>query len=128
LADDDTEGLDRALAALANPHRRSIVHMLGLQPSTISSLAHEHGLSLPAIHKHLKVLETAGLITRRKVGRSTFLTLSPAPIRLIQVWAGQFHPHWGSDQASYENYYRHLGIESDRASESQRAREQREHP
>jgi DNA-binding transcriptional ArsR family regulator len=123
-----SEDLDRVLTALANPHRRSIVSMLGLQPSTISSLAHLHGLSLPAIHKHLKVLEIAGLITRRKVGRSTFLTLRPEPIHAVQVWAGQFHTYWFNDQASYENYYRHLGVTPDNTPVSQRPRKQRKQP
>jgi DNA-binding transcriptional ArsR family regulator len=108
---DQESDLDRVLQALANPHRRAIVHLLGLQPWAISQLAQRRGLTLPAIHKHLTILGSAGLIRRRKRGRTTFLTLDPRPIALLQGWAGQFHPYWDGDEASYENYARHLGFD-----------------
>ncbi len=85
-----------------------MVRFLGLQPSTISTLAEHRGLSLPAIHKHVAVLEDAGLIVRRKVGRSTVLTLAPQRLRGLQDWLGQFHTWWAADGASLENYADHL--------------------
>ena len=100
--------LDSVLEALANPHRREIVYVLGLQPCAISQLARLRGLSLPAIHKHVKILENAGLVNRRKTGRTTYLILNPQRLRLLQDWAGQFHTWWGSDQASFENYHGYL--------------------
>ena len=103
--------LDQLLEALANPHRREIVYVLGLQPFAVHQLADLRGLSLPAIHKHLKVLENAGLISRRKQGRTNYLTLDPRPLALLQSWVNQFHPYWGSDVASYDNYARHLGFD-----------------
>ena len=103
--------LDQLLEALANPHRRDIVYLLGLQPYAVHQLADLRGLSLPAIHKHIKVLESAGLISRRKHGRTNYLTLDPLPLRLLQSWVGQFHTHWASDAASYDNYASHLGFD-----------------
>jgi DNA-binding transcriptional ArsR family regulator len=100
--------LDSVLEALANPHRREIVYVLGLQPCAISQLARMRGLSLPAIHKHIKILENAGLVSRRKTGRKTYLILNPRRLRLLQDWAGQFRTYWGSDQASFENYRSYL--------------------
>lgn len=105
---DDDGALDQVLEAVANPHRRDILRVLGLQPCAISQLARMRGLSLPAIHKHVKVLEEAGLITRRKQGRTTYLTLNRRPLAQLQEWVGQFHPYWGSDEATYENYARYL--------------------
>lgn len=104
----DHSDLDQVLEALANPHRREMVHALGLQPCAIHQLARMRGLSLPAVHKHLKVLEGAGLVTRRKQGRTTYLTLNPRPLALLQHWVNQFHPYWGADEATYENYAAHL--------------------
>jgi DNA-binding transcriptional ArsR family regulator len=108
--DDDpaTAVLDSVLEALASPHRRAIVYLLGLQPHAVSQLARMRGLSLPAIHKHIRVLEGAGLITRRKTGRTTYLILNPRRLRLLQDWVGQFHTYWGSDQATFENYQTYL--------------------
>ena len=107
MAEDD-EALDHVLEALANPHRRDIVRALGLQPCAISQLAQMRALSLPAIHKHVKVLEGAGLVARRKHGRTTYLTLNRGPLAQLQGWVNQFHPYWGSDDATYENYISHL--------------------
>jgi DNA-binding transcriptional ArsR family regulator len=104
----DDEALDQLFEAVANPHRRDIVRALGLQPCAINQLAQMRALSLPAIHKHLKVLEDAGLITRRKQGRTTYITLNRRPLAQLQEWVNQFHPYWGSDEATYENYTRYL--------------------
>jgi DNA-binding transcriptional ArsR family regulator len=90
---DEAAALDSVLAALANPHRREIVYVLGLQPCAISQLARMRGLSLPAIHKHVKILENAGLVSRRKTGRTTYLVLNPRRLRLLQDWTGQFHTY-----------------------------------
>ncbi len=103
--------LDQLLEALANPHRREIVYVLGLQPFAVHQLADLRGLSLPAIHKHIKILENAGLVSRRKHGRTNYLTLDSRPLALLQSWVNQFHPHWGSKVASYANYARYLGID-----------------
>jgi DNA-binding transcriptional ArsR family regulator len=110
-ADARDRALDQLLEALANPHRREIVYLLGLQPWGVSQLARRRGLSLPAIHKHVKILQEVGLVSGRKRGRITYLTLNPQPLVLLQAWVGQFHPYWGSDRASYENYAHHLGFD-----------------
>lgn len=99
--DDD---LDRLFGALANRHRREMVHLLGLQPHPISRLAGIRGLSLPAMNKHVRVLEAAGLVTSRKLGRTTFLTLDRAAIRELQAWLARFHAHWGTEHETLENY------------------------
>ena len=98
------DDLDRLFGALANGHRREMIHLLGLQPYSISRLAAIRGLSLPAINKHVRVLEGARLIRRRKIGRTTFLTLEREPIRNLQTWLGEFHAYWGTEKESLENY------------------------
>ena len=95
--------LDDVLEALANKHRREMVYVLGLQPMAISQLAAMRDLSLPAIHKHVKVLENAGLVTRRKTGRTTFLTLDAAAMGSLQSWLSQFHTYWRSGDESLAN-------------------------
>jgi DNA-binding transcriptional ArsR family regulator len=97
--------------ALANRHRREMVHLLGLQPYSISRLADVRGLSLPGIHKHVRVLEEAGMVRRRKLGRTTFLTLDRASIRGLQAWLGEYHAYWGTDKETLENYGPFLGAE-----------------
>lgn len=102
-------GLDAVFEALANTHRRAIMHALSLRPHSISQLASIQGLTLPAIHKHIRVLEDAGMVIRKKAGRTNFLALSRKPLRDLQEWVGEFNPYWGNDKESLENYARHFG-------------------
>lgn len=96
--------LDAVIAALANPHRRGVIELLALQPATIQQVASHVGLSLPAINRHLAVLEQAGLLQRRKSGRVNFLAIRRAGLRLLQHWLHDFHPGWGSDDDTLSNY------------------------
>jgi len=109
---DTAPDLDVVLRALANQHRREIVSALALQPLSIGQLAQRRGLSLPAIHKHITVLEDAGLVLRRKVGRANILTMDRGPLRSLQGWLGQFHAYWGTDAETLENYEESLRSDS----------------
>ncbi|MDB5170278.1 MAG: transcriptional regulator [Candidatus Saccharibacteria bacterium] len=100
----DSPQLDTVLEALANQKRRGIIHDLSLQPSTVGQLARNHELSLPAIHKHIRTLENAKLIIRKKSGRTNFVALDSATLGLAQSWITQYQVAWGSGQASLENY------------------------
>ena len=105
---DNKHDLDKLFEALGNQHRREIVYFLSLQPCSISKLASMRGLTLQAIHKHIKVLEDAGMITRKKIGRSNFLTFNRKSLRVLQDWLMQYHAYWGSDEETLENYADYL--------------------
>ena len=98
------DNLDAVFTALANPHRRQIVHLLALQPASIQQLAQHLGISLTAIHRHIRVLEDAALVQRKKSGRVNFLAIKRATMLRVQEWAQQYHAYWGSDQETLENY------------------------
>src|SRR5229473_6235112 len=91
------QDLDKVFEALASKHRRAMIYALGLQPHSISQLASMRHLSLPAIHKHIKLLETSGLVIRKKIGRINFLSLNRKSILAIQEWIMQYHAYWGSN-------------------------------
>ena len=100
----DSLQVDSALNALANQKRRGIIHELSLHPSTVGQLARSQKLSLPAIHKHIRILEKAKLIIRKKAGRTNFVVLDTATLGLAQSWITQYHVSWGDPRASLENY------------------------
>ena len=100
----ETLQLDRQLAALAHVKRRAIIHDLSLHPATVGQLAREHSLSLPAIHKHIRTLESAQLIVRKKVGRTNFVALKVGSLAAVQAWIAQYRTGWGSDAATLDNY------------------------
>jgi len=92
------------LTSLGNGKRRGMIEYLALSPATVSQLAKEYGLSLPAAHKHIRSLEEAKLIHRRKSGRTNFVSLNTSSLLLMQQWALKFNTAWGNDKATLENY------------------------
>lgn len=100
--------LDIIFEALANKHRRKIVYALGLQPHSITQLAAQQDLSLPAIHKHIKILEGAGMILRKKVKQTNFLALNKQSLWGLQEWLRQYQAYWGNYEETLENYVNYL--------------------
>jgi len=96
--------LDLAFRAFAHSKRRGMLYTLSFRPATVNQLATEFELSLPAMHKHLKILESAQLIDRRKVGRTNFLALNRKSLSVAQSWVKQFKIEWGNDKETLENY------------------------
>jgi DNA-binding transcriptional ArsR family regulator len=106
--DADSRELDAVFTALGNAKRRDIVTTLSFRPATVSQLAEEHGLSLPSIHRHIRTLEDAQLIQRRKVGRTNFVALKRKSFAQAQAWMAQYRLEWGNDAETLENYITHL--------------------
>ena len=102
------QDLDVIFEALASKHRREIIYALGLHPHSISQLAFKQDLSLPAIHKHIKILELAGLIVRKKIKQTNFLALNKESLHGLQDWLMQFHTYWGNEEETLENYTDYL--------------------
>lgn len=100
--------LDNVFEALANLHRREIIYVLSLGPASISKLAFLRHLSLPAIHKHIDVLEKGGMVLRRKIGQTNFLALNRKSLRGLQDWITRFQPYSGNDETALENYAQSL--------------------
>ena len=100
----DYPQLDSILDALANKKRRGIIHELSLQPATVGQLAKHHNLSLPAIHKHIRTLENANLIVRRKAGRTNYVVLNSTALGFAQNWITQYNVAWASPHATLDNY------------------------
>ncbi len=90
----DNERLDETFAALANGTRRAILARLAKGEANVNDLAAPFDLSLPAISKHLKVLERAGLITRGQRAQYRPCRLDPAPLEAVSTWAEQYRPVW----------------------------------
>jgi DNA-binding transcriptional ArsR family regulator len=96
--------LDHAFTALGHSKRRGMINTLAYRPATVTQLADEFDLSLPAMHKHIRLLEKAQLIRRRKIGRTNFVTLNRQGLRTTQDWLGQYRTDWGNDQEGLDNY------------------------
>jgi DNA-binding transcriptional ArsR family regulator len=89
------ERLNRAFEALVDPTRRAILARLEREESaSVSELAEPFAIKLPAVMKHLSVLEEAGLITRSKTGRTVTVKLSPEPMREAMEWLKRYERFW----------------------------------
>lgn len=92
-----SERLDRTFAALVDPTRRAILARLEREDSaSISALAKPFAIKLPAVMKHLDVLDDAGLITRSKVGRTVTVRLRPQPMREAMDWLRRYERFWSN--------------------------------
>jgi DNA-binding transcriptional ArsR family regulator len=104
MINNSEKALDQVLSALANKRRRHIVYTLASNPASIGQLAEQQNSSLPAIHRHIKVLEGAKLVRRKKSGRVNFLALDRSGLLLMQDWVSKYHAYWGTEKETLENY------------------------
>jgi DNA-binding transcriptional ArsR family regulator len=86
--------LNRTFAALADPTRRRILAHLARGDQCVTHLAKPHAMSLPAVSKHLRVLEKAGLLRRRRDGRVHEMRLDAKPLRQAAQWVEEYHKFW----------------------------------
>lgn len=86
--------LDRTFAALADPTRRRILAHLAGGDKCVTRLARPHAMSLPAVSKHLRVLERAGLLRRRRYGRVHEMQLEAEPLRQAAQWVEEYRKFW----------------------------------
>jgi DNA-binding transcriptional ArsR family regulator len=101
---DEEAQLDRTFAALAHPTRRAILSRLAQGDASVSELAAPFSMSQPAVSKHLKVLERAGLIVRGRNAQWRPSELRAAPLREASEWVGEFRQMWEERLDRLGNY------------------------
>jgi DNA-binding transcriptional ArsR family regulator len=99
-----TAQTDKVYTAFSAPTRRDILERLAKKRLNVLEIAHPYHISLPAVSKHLKVLEEAGLVTRQREGRQHFFALNVAPIQKIQKQLKFYERYWNKQLDSLEKY------------------------
>jgi DNA-binding transcriptional ArsR family regulator len=94
MVKDRRADLDAVFAALSHPIRRSMIERLSEGECTVSDLAKPHDVSLPAVSKHLRVLEEAGLLEQTPDGRVRRCNLNAAPLSAAFAWITQYRLFW----------------------------------
>ncbi|MEG3181638.1 ArsR/SmtB family transcription factor [Sphingomonas sp. LT1P40] len=100
------ERLDATFHALADPTRRGMLASLKLGEKSIGDLAQPYAMSFAGASKHVQVLERAGLVTRRKVGRTQLCRLQAAPLAEAEAWLQQWAAFWTTRLDNLENLLR----------------------
>ncbi len=96
--------LSVSLSALADPTRRAILGRLALGEASVTELARPFGMSQPAISRHLKVLETAGLIETRQSAQERLRRLKPGALDEVAMWIERLRNMWGESFDRLDEY------------------------
>jgi DNA-binding transcriptional ArsR family regulator len=104
----EEDRLSETFAALANSTRRAILARLARGEATVNELAEPFEMTLPAISKHLKVLERAGLVVRGHRAQYRPCSLEAAPLADVSTWAEQYRPIWEARFNRLDVYIRQL--------------------
>jgi DNA-binding transcriptional ArsR family regulator len=102
------DALSAAFAALADPTRRAILARLSQGETSVSELARPFAMSGPAVTKHLKVLETAGLISRSREAQRRPARLEPAALKAVAEWLEDYRRFWEQSFDRLDDYLAEL--------------------
>jgi DNA-binding transcriptional ArsR family regulator len=103
-----TDRLSATFAALADPTRRAILARLALGETSVTELAKPFDMSAPAVSKHLKVLERAGLIARSREAQWRPARLEAAPLKDVAKWIEHYRRFWEESLDRLEDYLRKI--------------------
>ena len=103
-----TDSLSLTFSALADPTRRAILARLASGPATVKELSAPFAMSGPAVSKHLRVLERAGLITRGRDAQWRPCRLEAAPLKEVAEWAAEYRRFWDASYERLDDYLQHL--------------------
>jgi DNA-binding transcriptional ArsR family regulator len=104
----ETDTLSITFGALADPTRRAILARLAEGPATVKELSEPFAMSGPAVSKHLKVLERAGLITKGRDAQCRPRRLEAAPLKDVAEWTENYRRFWDESFARLDEYLQHL--------------------
>jgi DNA-binding transcriptional ArsR family regulator len=104
----DDDQLDETFAALANPTRRAILARLARGAATVNELAEPFDMKLPAVSKHIKVLERAGLVVRGQHAQYRPVALDPEPLEAVATWVEQHRQIWETSFDRMDDYLTEL--------------------
>ena len=90
------QGLDHTLTALADPTRRAILQRLTKGEACVTEIASPFDMSLNAVSKHIKILERADLVRRRRAGREHYLSYNPKPLDAASHWIAKQRTAWNA--------------------------------
>jgi DNA-binding transcriptional ArsR family regulator len=104
----EEDRLNETFAALANPTRRAILARLAQGEASVNELAEPFQLTLPAVSKHIKVLQRAGLVVRGQRAQFRPCALDAAPLEEVSAWAEHYRPVWEGRFDRMNDYITHL--------------------
>jgi DNA-binding transcriptional ArsR family regulator len=106
--------LTDVLSAISHPTRRAIIGKLANGPARFLDIAKPFDTALNAVTKHLKSLERAGLIERRKQGREVLISLRGEPLRQVAGWVHEYERFWNTRLDQFEQYFKNQKMKKEK--------------
>jgi len=106
--------LSNVLTAISHPTRRAIILQLSSGPANFLEIARPFATALNAVTKHLKLLERAGLIEKRKQGREVFIKLRAEPLREVAGWLHGYERFWNTQLDQFEQHFKDKNEEKEK--------------
>ncbi|WP_048648397.1 ArsR/SmtB family transcription factor [Nitratireductor soli] len=103
-----TDPLSTAFSALADPTRRAMLARLSMGEATVNELAEPFAMTLPAVSKHLKVLERAGLVSRGRNAQFRPCRLEAGPLKDVAAWMEQYRRFWDDSFDRLDDYLKQI--------------------
>ena len=119
--------LSNTFAALADPTRRAILAKLSLGEASVTALAEPFAMSMPAISKHLKVLERAGLIARGREAQWRPCRLEAAPLKDVSAWVDEYRRFWEESFDRLEEYLQQMKKSEQKQVKAKRTNKEKRH-
>ena len=106
--------LTAVLTAISHPTRRAIIGQLATGPARFLDVAKPFDTALNAVTKHLKLLERAGLIERRRQGREVIISFRGEPLRELAEWMNVYERFWNERLDQFERYFKHKNAKTEK--------------
>jgi DNA-binding transcriptional ArsR family regulator len=106
--------LTDVLTAISHPTRRAIIGQLANGPARFLDVAKPFDTALNAVTKHLKLLQRAGLIERRKQGREVFISFRGEPLREVAEWMNEYERFWNERLDQFERYFKYKKVKTEK--------------
>ena len=104
MVNHSTDDLNDIFSSLADPTRRAILERLFNGEMTVTQLAEPFKMSLPAVSKHLRVLEKAGVVRQRKLGRNRYYSVDPLALKKATDWLNRWSHFWNTQFANLDRF------------------------
>jgi DNA-binding transcriptional ArsR family regulator len=110
--DPSTDPLSDVLTALSHPTRRAIIARLAAGPARFTDIAEPFDTALNAVTKHLKLLERAGLIRRKRQGREVLISFEAAPLQSVATWVHEYERFWNERLDEFQRHFAKPSLKS----------------
>ena len=110
----DMDQLSNVMTAISHPTRRAIIGQLAKGPARFLDVAKPFDTALNSVTKHLKLLERAGLIERKKQGREVLISFRPEPLREVAGWVHEYERFWNQKLDQFGQYFKDKQIKKEK--------------